>query len=288
MSDHNPSRPNGQAEGGSAGDAPRSTSETSAAETRQPDASAEPKPAAAEAPEAQPEPEAPDEAMDFAPGADAAADIGAVLAAEVETLQAQIADLTNRLLRAHADLDNLRKRAEREKQETARYAISNFAKDTVGLVDNFERAMQAVDAKAIENDTHLKALLEGVAMTEREFLNVLERHGVRRVTPKGQPFDPRLHQAVMERQDPNVANGTVVEVFQSGYTIEERRLRPAMVVVARGGGKAQATPPKADAAAADTGTGAGTESSETKAKAAEAPNDADAAPSDANKTDGPT
>ncbi|MGD9668787.1 MAG: nucleotide exchange factor GrpE [Hyphomicrobiaceae bacterium] len=170
---------------------------------------------------------------------DIGADPSAVLAAEVETLQAQIADLTDRLLRAHADLDNIRKRGEREKQETARYAISNFAKDTVSLVDNFQRAMQAVEPAAIEKDPHLKALLEGVAMTEREFMNVLERHGVRRITPKGQPFDPRLHQAVMERQDPSVANGTVVEVFQSGYTIEDRCLRPAMVVVARGGGKAQ-------------------------------------------------
>lgn len=171
--------------------------------------------------------------------ADIGADPSAVLAAEVETLHAQISDLTDRLLRAHADIENLRKRAEREKQETARYAITNFAKDTVGLVDNFERAMQAVEADAVEKDPHLKALLEGVAMTEREFLNVLERHGVRRNTPTGQPFDPRLHQAVMERQDPGVANGTVVEVFQSGYTIEERCLRPAIVVVARGGGKAQ-------------------------------------------------
>lgn len=179
---------------------------------------------------------------------DIGADPSAVLAAEVETLQAQIADLTDRPLRAHADLDNVRKRGEREKQETARYAISSFAKDTVGLVDNFERAMQAVEPEAIEKDPHLKALLDGVAMTEREFINVLERHGVRRVSPKGQPFDPRLHQAVMERQDPSVPNGTVVECFQPGYTIKDRCLRPAMVVVARGGGKAQAEPGQAGTA----------------------------------------
>lgn len=184
-----------------------------------------------------------DEDLSDLDAADVGADPAAVLALQVETLQSQIADLTNRLLRSHADLDNLRKRAEREKQDTARYAISSFAKDTVSLVDNFERAVQAVDAAAVEQDPHLKALLEGVTMTEREFLNVLERHGVRRVTPKGDAFDPRLHQAVMERQDASVPNGTVVEVFQSGYTIEDRCLRPAMVVVARGGGKGQ---PKTD------------------------------------------
>lgn len=219
-----------------------------------------------------PAPETQAEADDIAGigvGLGAGADVAAVLAAEVETLQAQIADLTNRLLRAHADLDNLRKRSEREKQETARYAITSFAKDTVGLVDNFERAKQAVAPEAIEKDQHLKALLEGVDMTEREFLNVLERHGVKRVSPKGEPFDPRLHQAVMERQDKSVANGTVVEVFQAGYTIEERCLRPAMVVVARGGGKADA---KADP---DTATGPEATSSTTADPAAAKSDEAD-------------
>ncbi len=180
-----------------------------------------------------------DEATAGAEAVDIGADPTAVLAAEVETLRAQIADLTDRLLRAHADIENVRKRGEREKQETARYAITNFARDTVGLVDNFQRAMQAVEPTAVERDPHLKALLDGVAMTEREFINVLERHGVRRIEPIGKPFDPRQQQAVMERQDPSVPTGTVVEVFQPGYTIDDRSLRPAMVVVARGGGKAQ-------------------------------------------------
>lgn len=177
--------------------------------------------------------------------ADVGADPMAVLTAQVETLQSQIEDLTSRLLRAHADLDNLRKRGEREKQETARYAISKFARDTVEVADNFERAMQSVPVGAIEENPQLKALLDGVTMTEREFLNVLERHGVKRVSPKGEAFNPHLHQAVMERQDASVANGTVVEVFQAGYMIEDRCLRPAMVVVARGGGK---TPKPAPAA----------------------------------------
>lgn len=184
---------------------------------------------------------------DLSPAADVGADVTAVLSAEVEKLEAQVADLTDRLLRAHADIENLRKRGEREKQETARYAISKFARDTVEVVDNFGRALQAVPANAADENPQLKALLEGVSMTEREFLNVLERHGVKRVSPKGEAFDPRLHQAVMERQEPQVANGTVVEVFQAGYMIEDRCLRPAMVVVARGGGKME------KAAAADAG-----------------------------------
>lgn len=164
--------------------------------------------------------------------------VATALAGLVETLKGQIADLTGRLLRAHAELDNLRKRAEREKLETARYAISKFARDTVEVADNFARAIAAVPPEAAQQNEQLKALLEGVSMTERAFLGVLERHGVRQVSPAGEPFNPHLHQAVMERNDPSIAAGTVVEVFQAGYVIEDRCLRPAVVVVATGGPKA--------------------------------------------------
>jgi molecular chaperone GrpE len=158
--------------------------------------------------------------------------------AAVETLKGQVADLTDRLLRAHADLDNLRKRAEREKEETAKYAITRFARDVVTVADNFERAVQAVPQGATDQDPALKSLVDGVSMTEREFLNVLERFGVKRVTPKGEMFNPHQHQAMMEMQNLEVAPGTILDVFQPGYTIEDRVLRPAMVVVAKGGAKA--------------------------------------------------
>ncbi|MGE3231472.1 MAG: nucleotide exchange factor GrpE [Hyphomicrobium sp.] len=167
-----------------------------------------------------------------------AAEQAARLAAEVDTLHGQIADLTDRLLRAHAEMENMRKRAEREREETAKYAISKFAREVVGVADNFERAIQAVPAGAAEEDGAFKSLVEGVSMTEREFVNVLERNGVRRVNPKGEVFNPHLHQAMMEMQNTEVAAGTILEVFQPGYVIEDRVLRPAMVVVAKGGPKA--------------------------------------------------
>ena len=173
-------------------------------------------------------------------GASAAADPvqeAARLAAEVDTLQGQIADLTDRLLRSHAEMDNIRKRAEREREETAKYAISKFARDVVGVADNFERAIQAVPQGAAEQDAALKALVDGVSMTEREFLNALERHGVRRINPKGEAFNPHQHQAMMEMQNADVASGTILEVYQCGYLIDDRVLRPAMVVVAKGGPK---------------------------------------------------
>ena len=157
--------------------------------------------------------------------------------AQLAELERQIRDLTDRLLRAHAEMDNIRKRAEREKTDTAKYAISKFARDIVGVADNFQRALAAVPGDT-EHNPALQSLLEGVTLTEREFLNALERNGVRRVDPQGEAFNPHLHQAVMEQHNPDVTSGTVLQVFQSGYVIEDRVLRPAMVVVATGGSKA--------------------------------------------------
>jgi molecular chaperone GrpE len=160
------------------------------------------------------------------------------LAARNADLEGQIAELTDRLLRAHADMDNQRKRTERDKADSAKYAISKFALDIVGISDNFQRAVSAVPPGAGEHDGTLKSLVEGVVMTERAFLQVLERHGVRRIDPMGEPFNPNIHQAVMEQENPAVPAGSVVQVFQPGFMIEDRVLRPAMVVVASGGAKA--------------------------------------------------
>lgn len=169
----------------------------------------------------------------------------------VAVLEGRIADLTDRLLRAHAEMDNLRKRTEREKEETAKYAIAKFARDILGVGDNLQRAIAAVPTGAAETDPALKALLDGVAMTEREFLNNLERHGVKRIDPAGQPFNPHQHQAMVEVEQPDVAPGTVVQVYQSGYMLGgDRVLRPAMVVIAKGGEKRPVEdkgPPESDA-----------------------------------------
>lgn len=162
-------------------------------------------------------------------------------AADSAALEAQINDLTDRLLRAHAEMENLRKRTERDKEDMAKYAISKFAREVVGIGDNLQRAIAAVPAGAAEEDPALKALVDGVSMTEREFLNVLERHGIQRLDPAGEPFNPHLHQAMTEIEDKEVAPGTVVQVYQPGYVIEDRVLRPAMVVVAKGGQKPGST-----------------------------------------------
>ena len=155
------------------------------------------------------------------------------------SLDSELAECKDRLLRTLADMDNMRKRTEREVADARIYGISNFARDILGVADNMHRAMAALDdelrAKA---DEPTKVLLEGVELTERELMNVLEKHGVKRIEPLGQKFDPNRHQAMYEIEDASVPVGTVVQVMQAGYLIGDRMLRPALVAVAKGGGKA--------------------------------------------------
>jgi len=157
--------------------------------------------------------------------------------ATLEDLQAENADLTDRLLRAVAEMENLRRRTEREKSETAKYAVTAFARDVLSVGDNISRAIEAVPQNEVARDPALKALLEGVQMTERELQNILERHGINKLDPKGERFDPNRHQAIFEVENKDVPVGTIVEVVQAGYVIEDRILRPAMVGVSKGGEK---------------------------------------------------
>jgi molecular chaperone GrpE len=146
-------------------------------------------------------------------------------------------------LRLVADMDNLRKRTDREKIETAKFAISKFAVDIIGVADNFERAMQAVPAGAAEADPALASLVEGVGMIDGQLKSVLERHGVTRIWPEGELLNPHYHQAMQQVEQPDVPHGTILQVYQAGYVIDERLIRPAVVVTAKGGpkpGKAEA------------------------------------------------
>jgi len=158
-------------------------------------------------------------------------------------LERDLADMKDRLLRTLAEMENLRKRTEREVTDARIYGISAFARDIVTVADNMHRAMAALDdelrAKA---DAGVKALLDGVELTERELLNVLEKHGVKQLDPLGQKFDPNRHQAMYEVEDPSVPAGSVVQVVQSGYLIGDRVLRPALVAVSKGGPKAAPAP----------------------------------------------
>ncbi len=176
-------------------------------------------------------------------------DPGRKLGADLDALLVENAEMRDRLLRTLADMENLRRRTEREKADTARYAITNFARDVLTVGDNLKRTMDHVPADAAAEDPALKTFLEGVELTERELLNVLERHGVTRIEPLGQRFDPNFQQAMFEVQNPDVAEGTVVDVMQAGYAIGERCLRPALVAIAKGGAKQAKAQCDGDAAA---------------------------------------
>jgi len=149
-------------------------------------------------------------------------------------------DLKERALRLTAEMENLRKRTQRDVADARVYGIANFARDMLTVSDNLQRALQAVSEEArAQADSGLKALVEGVEMTERAMLATLERHGVKRVDPNGEKFDPHFHQAMFEVPNADVPNNTVVQVVQPGYVIGDRVLRPAMVGVAKGGPKAE-------------------------------------------------
>ena len=153
-------------------------------------------------------------------------------------LAREAADYRDRLLRSLAEMENLRKRTERQVADARDYGIAAFARDILAVADNMERALGALDAELREKaDAATKALLDGVELTERELLKVLEKHGVKKFEPLGEKFDPNLHQAMFEIPDPSRPAGTVAQVVQAGYMIGDRVLRPALVGVAKGGPK---------------------------------------------------
>jgi molecular chaperone GrpE len=159
----------------------------------------------------------------------------------IAVLEADKADLKDKLLRLMADMENLRRRTEREVADARTYAVANFARDMLNVADNIRRAIESVPEEASRTaEGAFKGLIDGIDLTERDLLKNLERHGVKRLNPEGQKFDPNLHQAMFEIPNAEVPNGTVLQVVQSGYVIGERVLRPALVGVSKGGPKATA------------------------------------------------
>lgn len=154
---------------------------------------------------------------------------------ELENLYAENAGLKDKILRTMAEMENLRRRTEKEVADARAYGASNFARDMLTFADNLARAIENAPPDA---DGPLKALAEGVVVIERDFQSRLARHGVKKLEPQGRKFDPNLHEALFEIPDESVPTGTVLQVVEAGYTIGERVLRPAKVGVSRGGPKA--------------------------------------------------
>lgn len=160
-------------------------------------------------------------------------------AADKPSLEPLVVELRDKYLRAVAETENIRKRAERDVADARAYGIAAFAREVLAVADNLTRAIESLDPEArAAADGTFKALLDGVELTRRELHKILEKHGVRRLDPLGEKFDPNFHQAMFELSNPEVPAGTVAQVMQPGYAIGERVLRPALVAVAKGAAKA--------------------------------------------------
>ncbi|RAI03739.1 nucleotide exchange factor GrpE [Acuticoccus sediminis] len=152
--------------------------------------------------------------------------------------RAEVEDMRNQMLRALAEAENVRRRAQRDVSDARQYAVTSFARDLLNVADNFARAMDTVKHADLESlPPEVKGMVEGIQMTERELKSVFERHGIKSLDPTGQKFDPNLHQAMFELENPDVASGTVIQTVQVGSVIGDRVLRPAMVGVSKGGPK---------------------------------------------------
>jgi molecular chaperone GrpE len=199
-----------------------------------------------------------DEASTEAPGG---RDAGAEAAPELEeggedaltAARREAAESRDRALRALAELENFRRRADRERQETAKYAIASFARDFLPVVDNLRRGLDSVSAEDRKANRTLDTLASGMELTEREVLAALERHGITRIDPLGEPFDHNLHQAMFEVEDAAVPAGSVAQVMQAGYVLHDRLLRPALVGVAKGAAPADSAPQGGGAAPGSSG-----------------------------------
>lgn len=164
---------------------------------------------------------------------------------KLAALEGEVAEWKDKWVRLQAEMDNLRKRTQREKEDAGKFAISGFARDLLGVADNLQRALQSLPEDIVKGDGPVKNLAVGIEMTQKELQSVFERHGIQRVEAIGKPMDPNFHQAMFEVEDPSQPAGTVVQEMAAGYVLHGRLVRPAMVGVAKGGPKPGATAEKA-------------------------------------------
>lgn len=175
-----------------------------------------------------------------------------------EELLSDVASLKDQLLRALAETENVRRRAERDKADLSKYAVANFAREVLGVADNLRRAVEAVDRDTVEGNEDLKNLHVGIEMTQKALEASYERFGIKPIGAMGEKFDHNFHQAMFEVEDPERPEGVVVQEIQTGYMIHDRLLRPAMVGVSKGGPKPEAGP---EAAGEEPGAGGAGEES---------------------------
>jgi len=188
-----------------------------------------------------------------ASGEAAAAAPEMVPAGQVTAALEAAADFKDKHLRVLAEMENLRRRTEREVADARVYGVTGFARDVLAVADNMHRALGTIETELVEHaDPKMKALIEGVELTERELMKVLEKYGVTKFSPEGEKFDPNVHQAMYEVQSADLPPGHVAQVVQAGYMLGDRILRPALVAVTKGAPKSRTSAndnPQSDSAA---------------------------------------
>jgi molecular chaperone GrpE len=161
------------------------------------------------------------------------AEEAAIAAEEIPAPADEAAELKDKLLRALADMENLRRRAQKDREDALKYGAANFARDMLSVADNLRRAIDSLPTEGDAGADALKAFVEGVALTERDLLSALERHGITKIDPMGEKFDPQFHEAMFEAPVPGAEPGSVIQVVETGYVIHGRLLRPAKVGIAK-------------------------------------------------------
>ena len=151
------------------------------------------------------------------------------------TPEEEIADLKDKLLRTLADMENLRRRSQKDREDALKYSAANFARDMLSVADNLRRAIESIPEEGDPDGAALVGFIEGIALTEKELLSTLERHGIQKIEPMGEKFDPQFHEAMFEIPSADAENGTVLQVVEVGYVIHDRLLRPAKVGIAKAG-----------------------------------------------------
>lgn len=188
-----------------------------------------------EAPNEAPDEELAETAAEDEVAAKAAGAEEAAMEDPVAALEAEVSSLKDQLLRAFAETENVRRRAQREREDAGKYAAVPLIRDLLGIADNLQRALEALPEEGSQEDEQVNNMITGVRMIERELLSVFERHKIEKLEPMGEPFDPHSHEALFELPDPSKPSGTVVQIMEPGYRLHDRLLRPARVGVAKGG-----------------------------------------------------
>ncbi|NIA71996.1 nucleotide exchange factor GrpE [Pelagibius litoralis] len=170
----------------------------------------------------------------------------------VTVLEGEVASLKDQLLRAMAETENIRRRSQREREDSVKYAAVPVIRDLLGVADNLQRALESVPEEMAAESEVMSNLRLGVQMTQKELMSVFERHQIRAIAPLGEKLDPHLHEAMFELEDPEKPAGTVVQVIQTGYRLHDRLLRPARVGISKGGPKEGAAKAEGDASNDDT------------------------------------